>query len=66
MISTSLRFSTGTVFLQACPVHGELVGFDAGDRLIGRCSGCSAEAARAIRAIDRRELPVQLLLRSEA
>ena len=36
---------------ERCPVHKELVGFDAFGP-VGRCQGCMTEAAQAMAAID--------------
>lgn len=53
------------VFMAGCPVHGEMVALDRGERLLGRCSACMAEAALGIRMIERGEIGAQLLLGSE-
>jgi len=35
-----------------CPVHGDAVAWRIGDRLLGTCQGCAAEAARAVRELE--------------
>jgi hypothetical protein len=56
---------TTAVYMVSCPVHNRLVGTDDRGRLVGRCSGCMAEAADAQRKIERGELHVQLLLSAQ-
>jgi hypothetical protein len=50
------------IYMVACPVHRRYVGTDANHRILGRCSGCMAEAAEAQRIIEHGELATQLLL----
>jgi len=48
-----------------CPVHGELVAVNVPWReLLGRCSGCASEAARAITELDEAVLGHRALNRT--
>lgn len=42
-----------TVTLVRCPVHGELVAINLFRELLGRCSECCSEAARATTEIEK-------------
>lgn len=41
------------VHFYRCPIHDRLVSTDGDGRLLGRCSGCTADAARAFKALRR-------------
>ena len=55
MIAHEKQPITAPVFMERCPVHGQLVAFDGEHRLLGRCAGCMNEAAGAIVLIKRGE-----------
>lgn len=56
MIATERKPHTIPIFIVACPVHGQHVGCDGDGRLLGRCDGCAAEAARAQLLIEKGRL----------
>jgi len=51
VVSVALPTPSRPTIVVLCPVHGDAVAWRIGDRLLGSCQGCAAEAARAIETV---------------